>query len=112
MIFKEEFTTLDRIQLLQRWILVQSYIYYELDSNISSDSNYDANCNQLFALKAEHPDDWKASRYAKIFRKFEPGCTSGFELVDRVKKADRQLYKDIHVSAKVALFMRDKYASQ
>lgn len=90
--------------------MVQSYAYYELDANIASDFDYDANCNQLFELKAQHPDEWKKSRYVKIFRKFEPGCTSGFELVSRVKKADKLLYKDIHVWAKVALFMKEQHS--
>lgn len=112
MIFKDEFSIRDRIQLLQRWILVQSYAYYNLDMNIASDFDYDANCNQLFALKAEHPNEWKASRYANIFRKFMPGCTSGFELVDRTKKADKQLYRDIHVNAKLALYQKEHMASQ
>lgn len=112
MIFQDSFTVLDRIQLLQRWILVQSYAYYHLDTNIASDFDYDANCNQLFALKEENPNEWKESRYAKIFRKFEPGCTSGFELIDRVKKTDRQLLRDIHVGAKTALDMKAKYLSQ
>lgn len=112
MIFKPEFTPLQQIQLLQRWILVQSYAYYELDSNIASDFDYDANCNQLFELKREHEADWKASRYAKIFKKFEPGCTSGFELLSKVKRFDKPLFNNVHADAKFALKIKAKYCSQ
>ena len=40
--FSKSFTDLEKIQLLQRSILVNSYIYYELNENLLSDFQYDA----------------------------------------------------------------------
>ena len=40
--FKIPLYTVERINLLERWILVQSFAYYELDENIAADSVYDA----------------------------------------------------------------------
>ena len=47
------FTPLEKIQLLQRSILVNSFAYYELDSNILADFQYDDNAKQLAELKKQ-----------------------------------------------------------
>ena len=41
------FTTLEKINLLCRWVTVHSIIYYERDTNIVSDKLFDNNCKQL-----------------------------------------------------------------
>lgn len=74
---------LDDIQLkidyLQRFILVHSYIYYELDSNVLSDKEYDTMARELAKLREEHPDLWKKSYYYKQFGDEYNGAT-GFTL--------------------------------
>lgn len=111
--FKEPFSPVIRIQLLQRWILVHSFIYYELNENIATDFQYDANARQLAELKKEHPEEFTKSRYYDIFHDYcseEDGTvnTSGFDLLERVRKSDDQLYRYIWMDAVNALEQKQK----
>lgn len=108
--FYEGLSTQSRIELLERWILVQSFIYYELNSNIASDFVYDHNVNLLFDLKRNDPESYEASRYYKIFDEYEEGCTSGFELLDKLKRLDYGMYLKVEHDAQWALdiFERQK----
>ena len=49
--FSKPFTDKEKIQLLQRSILVASYVYYELNDNIQADRTYEMNTVQLLELK-------------------------------------------------------------
>lgn len=109
--FHELFTTIDRIQLLQRWILVQSFAYYELNINIATDFQYDANARQLEELVKQHPDEFKHSKYYTYFHDFydsDEHATSGFDLLERVRKADKELYRHIWIDAVMALDLKMK----
>lgn len=104
--FHKPFTPLEKIQLLQRSILVNSFAYYELDENILSDFQYDANAKQLAELKKEHPEEFERSRYYDIFHDYcQDGVqyTSGFDLLERTKKLDENLYRYIWMDAMNAL---------
>lgn len=104
--FRTPFSIVDRIQLLQRSILVNSFAYYELDSNILSDFQYDANAMQLEELAKNHPEEFKRSRYYDYFHDFydaDEHATSGFDLIERVRKTDPQLYRYLHMDAAMAL---------
>lgn len=83
--FSKPFTTKQKIELLQRSILVNAYCYYEMNENLLSDHQYDKNALQLEVLKNENPDDFKKSRYYKYFTDFEPG--TGFDLVSKVNRS-------------------------
>lgn len=110
--FKSHWDAKTRIELLERWVLVQSYAYYELNDNISSDFNYDNNVKQLFELIANNPEGHRNSRYYPYFDKFEPGCTSGFELLEKVRKKNKALYDILYRDAVCALdakYERRKY---
>lgn len=72
-------TTQERIDFLQRFIIVHSYIYYELDNNIISDKRYDEKAKELVGYKNEYPDLWKSSMYYKQFGDDYNGST-GFTL--------------------------------
>lgn len=98
--FSQSFTDLEKIQLLQRSILVNSYAYYELNENILSDYQYDMNTRQLLELKKTAPDAYKQSRYYKYFNNFESG--TGFDLTSRLEK-DKKLYKIVAHDAHLAL---------
>lgn len=111
--FHKPFTPLEKIQLLQRWILVQSFAYYELNENIATDFQYDANATQLAELKKEYPEEFKRSRYYDIFHDYcQDGIqyTSGFDLLERVKKRDPELYRYIWMDAVMALDMKKRRA--
>ena len=49
--FHKPFSIVEQIQMLERSILVNSFAYYELNENILSDFQYDANAIQLSELK-------------------------------------------------------------
>lgn len=109
--FHNPFTVLDKIQLLQRWILVQSFAYYELNGNVASDHQYDANARQLAEMKKEYPEEFRRSRYHLYFHDYCTDVegahyTSGFDLLDRVKKTDKDLYRRLHIDAANALHMK------
>lgn len=111
--FREPFGIVERIQLLQRWILVHSVAYYDYNENIVSDFDYDANARQLAELKREYPDEFKRSRYYTYFHDYcsdEDGTTntSGFDLVNRVRLTDDMLYRFIRMDALMALDTKEK----
>lgn len=105
--FRIPFNNVEKIQSLQRWILVNSYTYYELDDIIVPDYKYDANAHQLMDLIREFPEDAKRSRYYKYF--YDYTGDTGYHLVARVKKDDPELYRHIEMDANCALsFVRGR----
>lgn len=111
--FREPFSIVERIQLLQRWILVQSFSYYEMNENIVSDFDYDDNAKQLAELKKQYPEEFKRSRYYDYFFDYggEDGMhyTSGFDLLRKIEKQDRELYRHIWIDAAMALDLKSKF---
>lgn len=109
--FNKPFNAVEKIQLLERSILVNSFAYYELDENILADFQYDANARQLAKMKAEYPEEFKRSRYYEYFHDYcseEDGTvnTSGFDLLERVRKKDKRLYRYLHMDAVNALHLK------
>lgn len=108
--FHKPFNVVEKIQLLQRWILVQSFAYYELNENIASDFQYDANAIQLSELKKQYPKEFERSRYFDYFYDYcedeDVHYTSGFDLLERVRKTDKQLYRYLHMDAANALDLK------
>lgn len=101
--FSKPFTDKEKIQLLQRSILVNSFAYYELDNPLLTDYEYDMNTRQLLELKRTAPEAYKKSRYYRYFDNFESG--TGFDLTSRVRK-NRQLYRKISRDARWALELK------
>lgn len=109
MIFRDEWSDKARIELLERWILVQSYIYYECNENVASDFDYDNNVKELFRLREESPAAYAASHYIRYFDAYEPGCTSGFELLEKVRQQDAELYRHLGVDATIAIEQKRRH---
>lgn len=112
--FHTPFNVVEKIQLLQRWILVQSFAYYVLDENIASDFKYDDNAMQLTQLMRENPKETKRSKYALYFHDYvnedeNVHYTSGFDLLERVRKKDKELYRRLHMDAVNALELKQKH---
>ena len=76
-----------KISALQRWIIVHSILYYELDSSIVPDKQFDRNAYQLVDLQKEHPTEAQASQYWYVFHDFDG--TTGFDIYDRLTKSDK-----------------------
>lgn len=109
--FTKPFTNLEKIQLLQRSILVNSFAYYMLNDNILSDSQYDANATLLAEIKQECPEDFNQSRYHGYFEDYcsdddDTVFTSGFDLLEKVRKDDYELYDRLHTDAALALYLK------
>lgn len=98
--FSKEFTDKEKIQLLQRSILVSSYCYYEMNENLLSDNAYDMNTRQLLELKKTAPEAYQKSRYSRYFDNFESG--TGFDLTSRIRK-NKKLYNSVARDAEHAL---------
>lgn len=71
-------TDQQKVELLQRWILVHSYLYYELDYSIVEDHVFDSNCRQLVELSEAHPEALKNSRYYYAMEEFDGSTGAGF----------------------------------
>lgn len=99
----DKFTLLEKIELLQRSIIVNSYAYYELNENVLSDFQYDANTRMLRQLKRDFPDEYSKSRYFKYFENFESG--TGYDLLGMVAK-DKELHSRIINDAMLALDLK------
>lgn len=84
----ENLTRKDKIELLQRWIIVQSMLYYELDFSLVSDKIFDANCQQLVRLMGKSRKTLPTTRYYYCMHDFD-GST-GFDLYQRLNKKDRK----------------------
>ena len=108
--YNKPFSFAERIQLLELSILVNSFAYYILDDNILNDFQYDDNAKELAELKKNHPEDFKRSRYYEYFKDYcndeDMVYTSGFDLLEKVRKADYDLYSRLHEDASMALRLK------
>lgn len=71
-----------QIESLQRWIIVQSIVYYELNANIVSDKVFDNNCKQLVRLM--ETSKGVETQYSYCFKDFDG--TTGFDLFHKLNK--------------------------
>ena len=87
--FKEGTTTKEKVEIVQRRILVHSFIYYYLNDNVISDKRFDKLC-RLLVRKIEQygPKKMAKTEYGYVFHDFD-GST-GFDLIDRLNKPDRE----------------------
>lgn len=74
------------MNLLQRWLIVHSIIYYVLDENKVTDAMFDANSVQLVKLMEENPDEVPNTRYYYMMHDWD-GST-GMHLFSRLNDQD------------------------
>lgn len=86
-----------KMSALQRWLIVHSILYYEMDNSIVSDKMFDANAKQLVKMQSENPDEAERTDYWYIFYDFD-GST-GFDLYGRLTDKDRKYLR--HIAAHV-----------
>jgi NAD-dependent DNA ligase len=84
--FPPSFSAKDKIELLQRFTLVNSYLYYHLGMTIISDHRFDEECRQLYSLMQEYPKEYAESRYYYAMDDFVPYTSFGH--VERLNKKD------------------------
>ena len=61
----------EKIQRRRLQLLVHSYIYYELDKNIISDSTWDKWAKELVKLQQQYPEESKQVKYYELFKDFD-----------------------------------------
>lgn len=103
--FSKQFSIKEKIDLLERSIMVNAYCYYEMNDNLLSDYQYDRNALQFEALKKEYPDIFEKSRYYKYFADFQSG--TGFDLVSKIQ-ASKSMQKKIERDASWALKLKNE----
>jgi NAD-dependent DNA ligase len=86
--FPSRFTAKDKIELSQRFFLVNSYLYYELNTSIISDYRFDEECQQLYQFKMNHPKEFSEARYSYVMGDFEGN--TGFGYVKRLNEKDKK----------------------
>jgi len=75
-----------KIEMLEKWLIIHSIIYYELNTNIVSDYMFDMNAKQLLEYKKQYLDIFKQSKWYYIFKDFR---TSGFYIFKKLKKEEQ-----------------------
>jgi hypothetical protein len=90
-----------KIELLQRWILVHSHLYYDLNNSIVSDHMFDNNCNTLVSFQMAFPEEFKESRYYYAMKDFDGSTGFGY-----VQNLDPSHFEVITRDAKTLLNLR------
>lgn len=75
-----------KCEYLQRFVLVHSIIYYELNSSIISDKRFDDAARQLISLSKE-TDNYNDTEYYYCFKDFTG--ETGFYLYDHLNEKDK-----------------------
>jgi hypothetical protein len=97
--FPEEWTIIDKMNFLQRKIILNSILYYDHDVNSLSDEYYDSLCKQLVGLHKEYDeigDIIKDTNYGYVYYDFD-GST-GYHLANRLNANDKAYLSSIVVS--------------
>ena len=82
------------ISFLQRRIIVYSILYYELNTNVISDSDFDLLSTQLLHLQNRaNKEELEKSQYYYVFYDFDGN--TGFDLWYRLKDSDRDYLLNI-----------------
>lgn len=82
------------ISFLQRRIIVYSILYYELNTNVISDSDFDLLSIQLLHLQSRtNKEELEKSQYYYVFYDFDGN--TGFDLWYRLKDSDRDYLLNI-----------------
>lgn len=92
--FAEGMTAKEKIEALERYILVHSMLYYHMNESVISDERFDKYA-RLLARKIEQLGSKKiaSTQYGYVFEDFDG--TTGFDLIDRLNKPDRKRIKQV-----------------
>ena len=83
------FTEEELYDLWARWLIVHSYLYYELNHNVISDHMFDMKCREFVALVGDNPQRFKDCKWYYVMYDFD-GST-GFHLSGRLLGEDLKI---------------------
>lgn len=87
--FAEGMTAKEKVEVVQRRILVHSMIYYVLNDSVIPDKRFDKLCRLLVRKMEKYgPKKMAKTEYGYVFYDFD-GST-GFDLLDRLSPEDRE----------------------
>ena len=85
-------STTTKIQMIEQWVLVHSFLYYEADSPIITDQQFDHNSRQLAEALRKYPKSASQTRYSYCFEGYD-GST-GHHLFGLLKNKDKRYIMD------------------
>lgn len=88
--FSVYWTEAEKISFLQRVILIHSYLYYEKDSPVWTDKQFDEVAKQLAEMQSRHDFMWTKNRTQYGYAFYDFDGTTGFLLWGRSKKKDKE----------------------
>ena len=88
-----------KISFLQRVVLIHSILYYELNTTVISDSEFDLLSKQLLHLQSKaKEEELEKSQYYYVFYDFDGN--TGFDLWYRLKDSDKEYLLSISKQVK------------
>lgn len=83
-----------KVSYLQRMVLIHSYLYYEMDTSVITDKQFDDICKQLCTMyDGLSVDKKQQTEYYKVFYDFD-GST-GFHLFSRLDDEQKEVIEII-----------------
>ena len=98
-IFAEHFTLKDKVEYLQRKIILNCIAYYEFDWSPLDNDYYKQLCEQLIKLQTEY-GDISDTQYGYVMHDFD--VSTGFDLYYRLTELDRTYLTNMVTTARVA----------
>lgn len=92
--FPSEWSIIDKVNFLQRKIILNCIAYYELDTNKLTDREYDELSKQLVELQKDI--DISQTQYGYLMYDFDG--TTGFDLYSRLNDKDKEFLTRIAIN--------------
>jgi len=93
MTFIENETIVAKINILSRFIIYHSILYYNLSDSIISDFAFDRNAKQLYKLMIDNPSHFLKSKFYYVMKDFNGN--SGFGLCEHLTENDKKYFLKI-----------------
>lgn len=93
---------LNKINLLERWIVIHSILYYKKNVNVVPDEVYDRNMAMLDFMSKNFSRFFKESRFYKTFENFDP--STGYDIPDRCKALQPKLYEKMCEESELLIY--------
>lgn len=83
----------DKMDWACRYLLIHSFLYYEFDVNLISDSDYDKKLKWLCDYSKKHIDDINKCQYKDVLLNLDP--STGFDMKNYVEPKHYEYIKSI-----------------